>query len=69
MSPGLLAGPSAVALDARTVSRTALARYLVSMTVDQPRVIREPIAIGEVKDIAQLSFGDMAKASSTSTGV
>ena len=32
------------------------------MTVDPPRVIREPISIGEVKEIAQRRFGDMAKA-------
>ena len=32
------------------------------MTIDPPRVIREPIAIQEVKEIAQRRFGDMAKA-------
>lgn len=32
------------------------------MTVDPPRVIREPISMGEVKAIAQRRFGDMAKA-------
>ena len=32
------------------------------MTVDPLRVIREPISIGEVKEIAQRRFGDMAKA-------
>lgn len=40
----------------------ALARYLEGMTVDPPRVIREPIAIEEVREIAQRRFGDMAKA-------
>jgi hypothetical protein len=32
------------------------------MTVDLPRVVREPISIGEVREIAQRRFGDMAKA-------
>jgi hypothetical protein len=49
-------------MEGQTYRAVSLARQPVRMTDDLPRVIREPISIGEVRDIAQRRFGGKVKA-------